>query len=815
MKILILWGNLPFDSNKREAEKVLFYYLIEKNLNNEQFSIYFEKATVQSLDVRLTPQGLIDDHGNITISVDADGNNTDTNFWKNYDAIFILAELDWNGNDLSRFYGITVAQKIRLQDITLPIFICSFMDETVLINKEQFKILNFRGHYFVRLPIGLLEDIEINSLEGMELIDCKTHFCSLEAAIREIYHRKQHALSEKNLKKAKIIVKELLVEIINLKDFPDHLKPVVNKLTIEVDQIKTKTELNIYCKADDSRILAYLEGHDKPGKAKSTPDIINGNWEILILEDVREDIELLIQSLQKSGMNKENIHVATTFDEAVKYISEDVFNFITIVICDYRLEKDKRIKGKQGYSFVDWLSKQDRFNEIFVYSGLARKFLKDTFKQFNIRVNINSKYDIISDRVTEFVEEIIDKGNEQYISLLNQPKSGIWEYSLKAFYAHYRNDPNYKELERNISYQAKSYINHIDYFFNLPLKDDKDITWFNQILKEGNIITPFKDIRKIQLRKTLQTDTPPLPKKYNEYDEYYATFKYILVIRRIVLWLKYHRNINLLTIANLIFNGSFYNISDNKKQTKDAKDKTLITYSCVADDDIEKGRILVEEKNWLNLIIGGFSDTQKIYDTEKIVHFERSLWELHKLYKDNIEGINMNKEILCVIKSCLIILKIEEKKNCDKPFTKLKEILENINNNAFNQFIIKYLKKSNQVIFKNEYFGGFIFKIEKGFNNETEKEIIVKQFIEVLDKYKNEIDYVDAITKYCTDEINIFDNLMPSFEIDFNLNAQHPYEIFKLVKAFKSYPTLAENIVLTNIEKLISKTIDLKYYEII
>lgn len=497
MKIGIFWNSFPFIGiSETKIKETLNYYLLDKNIEHENFDEYFEKATIDSLNISLLPIDIIN----------RDNSIINCKQFQDFDALFILAELDWHDHKLTDFYGITIARKLRLKNIKCPVFICSFMSEEYLSSKGQFKILGFRSHYFLHLPKGIVEDIEVSPLDEMELLDCKMHYCGIEGSIREIYHRKQHILPEDDFVSAKKHILDLLEEINQLMDLPEYLKPEIEKLIVEVQGKEDIKELKIFCKSDESRILAHLKDQDKDDTSKQLFDDIQGEWKILILEDVRKDIDSLFDSLKSAGIKEENILHAISFDEAKKIIENDKEpekndsgNKISVVICDYRLEKDGKQKGKQGYSFVEWLSKQDRYNEIFVYSGLARRFLKETFKRYNIRVTVNSKYDI-TDRMGDFVDEVIEKGNEIAELIINRPTSEAWR-EMQLFYKHYRQWPGYDNMEREISEVSRNIINQIKYLRETIEKYDlKEKISFSQIPTLPNLAGRiFKDFEKSQV----------------------------------------------------------------------------------------------------------------------------------------------------------------------------------------------------------------------------------------------------------------------------------------------------------------------------
>lgn len=560
-------------------------------------------------------------------------------------AVFIQAELNWHENELTNFFGIKVAQKLRLHDVKAPIFICSFLPEEYFLKGGQYKILSFRGHYLIQLPNTVQEEIEISPLDEMELMDCKMHYCGVEGAIREIYHRKQHVLPEKDVEKGKKQILELIDEIKNLKDLPEYLNPIIEKVIQEVDDTKSPTDLKVFLRADDSKILAHLRESDRDIVHSQLYEQVKNDWQILILEDVPKDIESLIDSLKKAGISDRNIILASDYTEAQRIIQNDKGNKIAVAVCDYRLEKSGKIHGKQGYSFVEWLSKQDRFTEIFVYSGLARRFLKETFKRYNIRVTVNSKYDV-TDRMSDFVDEVIEKGNEISEIVLNRPTTEAWR-ELELYYTNYRQWPGYEKMERDVAEISRQTIHQIRYLRDTIEKYDlKEKISFSKIPTFPNITGRlFKDFEKSEVdnnpelindfseeniklytikgKKDKKTGKEVSKEVYYCFrpitDERYREnyFKNKLIARRVAWWLIMSEGLHLNTVYSLLSKGEYFNYyfrkpenynewltsNDNPiPETIDAK--TLINTRLAVIKEDFPFRLLVEEKNWFKYEMG-------------------------------------------------------------------------------------------------------------------------------------------------------------------------------------------------------------------
>jgi len=630
-KVLVLWKK-SVNIEKIGLRHILFNYLFNDH-SNKKHTDYF-------IDIQ---ENMLDLFTESNFDWDIQNDNDDIEHFSlnhksigTYQAIFILAELDWHGHSLTDFYGLTTAQKLRLNNIKCPIFICSFMPYEYLLKEEQYKILSFRGQYFIQLPEAYNEDIEILPLDELELLDCKMHYCGIEGSIREIYHKKQHILTEKNLDEAKKQFASLIEEIIQLKGLPVNVAKVAEKLKEEGKKVEKREDLLVLCKADESKLLTYLKDSEKEIVHNQLKTDIKWNWKILILEDNPNDIEPLIQTLTSISFPEENILFANTYDEAVSIINADRGNKIAVAICDYRLEQEGNVRQKQGYSFVMWLSKQDRYTEIFVYSGLSRRFLKDVFKIFNIRASVYSKYEMLNS-MNGFVDEVIDKGNEIADFVTHCPTSDAWA-NIEQFYQQYRQGIGYDSMEREINETARNILIQIENLWETIEKYDiKEKVSLSKIPTfpnlSGDLSKVFKKSEVDENSKLLDSFLPENTKLYeiqidkknkkkNQVSKYYCFysiteekyrtyFKNKLIARRIAWWLLMCKGIHINTVYSLLTKGEFINDYFNKSQNYDEwqsslenstpetdKAKALIYTNLAIKREDFPYNLLIEEKNW-------------------------------------------------------------------------------------------------------------------------------------------------------------------------------------------------------------------------
>ncbi len=755
------------------STETLDFYLFNSRNKHEHLKNYFSEYKL----VLIKPTQLLEESGEI-----------EKKFLNDFQSIFILAELKWHNEILSNFYGIEIAQKLRLSDFIAPIFICSFVPEEYLVKKRNYLILKSIGHYFIHLPTGLSMDWEIRVLDQMELVDIQSHYCDSAGIIKTIWHKKQEAIIM-NFLEGKNFIKGLLDDIRNISNLPEPIYSETEKLERELNEVDEVSFSTFLDERTDRIFLSHLEDiTDQPVYSYKK------GWEVLILEDKPNQVKKLKEKLEKIN-DSLKVHLATSYIEAIKIISKDIFNKITIAIVDYRLEDSQgNSKEKQGYSFISWLLKENRFTDIFVYSGQSRTTVLNTFQSFGIKPSYKRKTEVIGKVLNDFIEEIVEKGNMMYSALLNQPRSGIWNHSLRVFYAHYRNHEDYILFESQISLEAKRYIKQLDYFLTLSVTAAEN-GWFNRLLREGILIPPFKGVRKGQLRDN-KGKLPPKPKPFGEYDEFFETFKIWLIIRRIVLWLKNQNGINdWKTIASLIFEGTF--------QTEKPDDKALMTYTCLSDDDYPS-RILVEEKHWFQSIIHDYEDPESINDKEKIVYFDESINIMDTFLNDNMELIRTNQELHKAIQPFIIISRLIRIKTKDKTFYRLNEVF----GLEFLEFL-NYLLNYNPSLQEVDIFKPYIK------DGSVKKTALSKlpALVKVLDERIDKLDYLTPLKFFFSkDRIELSEKIQDIFLIEFKINCLHPFELIEFVKLMRSSKEFINNSILPKIGEELSKYIDTDHY---
>lgn len=424
----------------------------------------------------------------------------------------------------------------RVQNYADPVIFTSFCSRSYLLQQSNTKILSAIGHEFLRIPFSVkdLEDMskDMLPLNDIQLSDITINFCQLRSAIREGFHRFKGRLRE--IKGRKISDNEK----INL--FINEFEQYESELILEVGVYP-----NILI--EFKRIVSLFEPHDISSIEKietiqeesfscylpADNDYIESiaktayGWEVLFLDDKPNELEEIFKVLNERGIKYQ---VAKSSFAAKQIIEQDFYNKTTVVVSDYRLFEDQnqtdeiqRMQSEQGYDFLVWLSKQNRYNGMIALSGLSKWFLLDSFRKNKINVKVYSKSGLLGGGVRLFVDDLEYIGTQFAEVLHNQPKASLWTkaqytsgiikcYPFKPYYVYHRNNTEYLTYEDDINKKAEKVARELE--FALDKSSNFDILSLSSIQGE--------------LMKTLQ----------GKYEGEYNDFRRKLLQRRVFYYLQ-------------------------------------------------------------------------------------------------------------------------------------------------------------------------------------------------------------------------------------------------------------------------------------
>lgn len=401
----------------------------------------------------------------------------------NVNNLLILAELDWNNQHKSEFYGFKIVRDLRLQNRMLcPISICSFMSKKYFLHNSHknilFNLFKAPAHNYIPLPYNfdLIHTLSSPSLSVEMLDDIIEHLCDTEGIYNENLHRLENGLrflDNENDPRTKI------VELVNV--FFDR---IVHLFVDEDALIKTRyrwletLEERVFSENHfqlAGRIVRAL-GNDL--RVTLMPPVTSSIvipekkplWKVLLIEDKLNIRKNIVDAFAKRNIVCESVCSATEAFELLK--SDEKTNRITVVIADYRLEDENEVWHLlQGYSILKeiYLNKPNLVS-FFALTAANRRALLRIQKDYQMRVFVYSKDDVLTSDggFNIFAQKIREEGNKTFEAIHNKPTCSSWlnghtkfRNPLKDYYRSHRLSLDYEHAEDYISREAENYTENI------------------------------------------------------------------------------------------------------------------------------------------------------------------------------------------------------------------------------------------------------------------------------------------------------------------------------------------------------------------
>jgi hypothetical protein len=446
-------------------------------------------------------------------------------------AIIVLCELDWYPGRShvykQQFMGIDLIKRLRLNDeLNQPVLFVSFMPLHRLFTGDR-EILTAIGHDFFRLPAapdGLEGAFQtafgngkaIPKLSIMELNDIKSFYCSKEGILSHEIHYLNTFLNiliaEYNREKILQLLEASVRKIHGL--FFADPTPAITQLFFGI--LSTDTINEKVAQIIDAGIgLAKAAGDEKPARPNHGQKI-KYPWKVLLLDDEIDESHPLVIAMEDFGLDVLCHNNAGKAKEAF-LLDRSSSRKIMTIIADYRLyEKQSRYKRHQkiqGYQFLRDIAASDHLVRLVAFSHLQRKFLLDSFKYFNIRTDVKSKFDYFTDTesVQNFCNEIIALSKENQEAEEAVPETCTpFRNSLLETYKRYRRLSAYEKMEWETSRIAADYCRVLE----------------DQIRHQETLKIP-----------AIPFITTALAKKEKNEEARFRKFQQYLIGRRIALWL--------------------------------------------------------------------------------------------------------------------------------------------------------------------------------------------------------------------------------------------------------------------------------------
>jgi hypothetical protein len=421
-----------------------------------------------------------------------------------------------------KFPGIEEAIRLRKYERSAdPIIFTSFRPLSHFKTKKNGRILSAIGHSFLQKPYSN-EELErfastLLPLNPIQLKDIICHCCDMKGAVSSGFHDLKNQL--KKIKNGVLSESEQCAKFLEiLREYETTLKlETDNNLNImkEYRTIISKFDskniesIDKVTAVNEDILTVYLPSDE--GNSNEDGVFELKPWKILFLDDEPTELKEIFEELDKRKIAFVKVK---TYQRAVEIIEEDCYNTITVIVCDFRLYETnsqswegRKMQQKQGYDFLVWASKLDKYHALVALSGMGKGFLMESFRQEQLNVKIYPKNGLQTGGVLLFVEDLEQMGKQNYEILENQPKAKFWKedqydseekkilkkkekaivpdsktktvvihsedspktlkaWALKRFYSYHRNHKDYYANELEINRVAEAFAREMEYAFD-------------------------------------------------------------------------------------------------------------------------------------------------------------------------------------------------------------------------------------------------------------------------------------------------------------------------------------------------------------
>ena len=414
----------------------------------------------------------------------------------------------------SALNGIEYAKYLRrVKKETQPIVFTSFLSPNDILDQPHTAILTAIGHEYLQLPYSDEEYAEIlrgvKPLNDIQLKDIILNFCQLRSAVRESCHAFKGRIRAIKSDKMPPAVKSAIYqkefenyEAELLKDvgsYPEIIKEYKRIIALYDPNDEQSIEL-IETVLQEENFTSYL-----PADEDDIQEMVSGKkpWKVLFLDDKPDELASVLTTLDDRAIG---YAVATSSDEAKSIIEKDKVNEFNVVVSDFRLSEPDtegwhkpKMQKEQGYDFLLWLSKQNRYNAMIALSGLSKWFLMDSFRQHQINVKVYSKSGLLGGGAKLFVDDLEYHGRRVFDVIASQPQAVNWatdtkkqdkitNYALKPYYVYHRSQSEYLTVENNINRQAEQFARELEY----ALDKNANFNFASMVSLQGNATTTMK-----------------------------------------------------------------------------------------------------------------------------------------------------------------------------------------------------------------------------------------------------------------------------------------------------------------------------------
>lgn len=491
----------------------------------------------------------------------------------NSNSVYLIhIHLNWEGRKLSSNYGFDIANLIRTKIKSFaPIIFYSPIQQVFFEAKSEkeikYKILFGRGSAFIESPFTgdkLKELAKPKPLNKAALHDVATMLCDLKGIVID---KLNHDLKfEANIDEIiGSVTPYLSVEqkrLIHLDSFVSEIKEKV-KANDPDGFLNEKLQFIMLCNQ------ALTEAGKNTKEQKKT------KHKVLVVDDLQEELNKVKTYLGEDY----TIETATTGEEAIDILKQDVKNEIVAVICDWRLftdEKQNYWQPLQGYEVLDFAAKHG-IRSLFALTSQADFVVHHLRNLMGIRFSLFKKENLNTADQWKVFADVLFEACEQAVVL----RASLPDNSAQWTNVLLKNSAPLKTLKQQ--------------YIEVWNSEERD-SYFSKITTTANEIWEY--LKATPMNNTLTTEFGiTVPTKVLELEP-------ILIYRRIWLALWFDKTDIGRRISKEII--SEYSEKIYKRMFAPGIRKempnsgTQNTYKlCIEINKVQQGKFLPEEKDWL------------------------------------------------------------------------------------------------------------------------------------------------------------------------------------------------------------------------
>ena len=361
----------------------------------------------------------------------------------------VVSELSWEATMYLAHQGFDYINKLRLQHhYQGPILISS------IFPKEDLGFFSFKGKFrYWRDPsLSFIPYSELLLIDGKGLINqiptgldtsLYKDLCQSVYEIRGIIKEEFHFFEGEKRNNPENLDAQLKALFNRLASyFPEYQPSLSNLAKDSLDTLNDKgvVESDLLLEEVLNILGNTIDTAVDPSFNFSMPE----KGKILYIDDRHEGI--LVNALEKGGFK---VLYEDNKDGAIRRLKEDVFNEITIVICNYRfLDSENRFKRDQGYHILEAVSELPNMVKTII---LTSSHPSNVFIQNKNAISVHKQHILTTksnQNLVAFLSLIIEEHERIQQTIVDLPNNNLnWQF----YYKKHRESTEYVFKEKWIS----------------------------------------------------------------------------------------------------------------------------------------------------------------------------------------------------------------------------------------------------------------------------------------------------------------------------------------------------------------------------